>query len=437
MGKKAYSSAIMFLRDVTGLNFFGWVDDDHNVDAVVYIPYSDIGKLASVLIIPENIRKNMKMDITSSFIRLAVPRINSHPMLTYLDKFQQKKEPEKKKDDLSEQRALRIATVSMPTGTFAKIAPRTIEAQINLFEEHVCSAYELMAKQGKFFPDEIAICVMPEFYSHCSSSGQSCLFMPHSLQQELLAGYCNTSTRYPELLIMVNLTATTPNPVTDTVGENIGHKPKLQKTNMLFGIKNGAIVYASYKLNKGPADIPESELVFSEAERNTYWHGSVDKQLMPLAYLKQLKGVTFAGSVCIDAAEGVLGKYLRKHFEDFNEDEFGPAIQIISSSSMTLPIGYRKRSELDPMQVVTPRISQGLIIQADGHDREKRSGVWLVEGESFIRQEASATAVLSNAVRIESYSVNVKLLHNKLHDHVGVDIEEEHASSPSLSGEKN
>lgn len=84
---------------------------------------------------------------------------------------------------------------------------------------------------------------------------------------------------------------------------------------MLLGIKNGVIVYASYKLNKGPADIPENELTSSEAERNTYWQGSVDKKLMPLAYFKQFKGVTIAGSVCIDAQEGVLGKYLKNNLQ--------------------------------------------------------------------------------------------------------------------------
>ncbi|CEK10520.1 hypothetical protein [Legionella hackeliae] len=423
MPKKAYTGAVKLLRNITELSFFGWVDDDYHVDAIAYLPHSELPKLASLLALPEKVRKLMSMEITPQYIRLVVPKINSEPMINYLSEVLSTVGSIKESRHLNEQRILRVATVSMPTGSFAKSGPRTIKEQVDLFHSHVHSSYNLMNKQAKLFSDELAICVMPEFYSHCSVGGQSTLFMPHDTQKELLAGYCNVSKHYPSLLIMVNLTATTPTEVTDAEGLSIGHKPKTQKTNMLLGIKDGVVVYASYKLNKGPADIPEAELTSMEAERNTYWQGQIERELMPLAYFKQYKGITIAGSICVDAAEGVLGKYLRKQFADFNTDEFGPAIQIISSSSMALPI-FKKRQEMDPNQVVTPQISQGLIIQADGHDKLKRSGVWLVEGENFIRQKAASTTVLDDGVCIESYSISVNLLHNKLHDYVGDDIDD-------------
>lgn len=429
MPKTAYTGAVRFLRDVTKLDWFGWVDDEYNVDAVTYLPLTAVDKTAYLLVLPEKIRALMSMEITPDFIRLSVPKVNSHPMIDYLTEFVKATGPLQKRPVLHEPRQLNIATVSMPTGSFAQTAPRSIQEQVALFEEHVdLSNGLLMKKREKFFPDEMAICVMPEFYSHCAVDSKPYLFMPYDAQQELLAGYCEVSQKYPSLLIMVNMTANTPSLVSDAEGEKIGHKPKIQKTNMLLGIKNGVIVYASYKLNKGPADIPENELTSSEAERNTYWQGSVDKKLMPLAYFKQFKGVTIAGSVCVDAQEGVLGKYLKKQFtNEFSSDEFGPAVQVISSSSMALPL-FRSRQEMDPNQIVTPAISQGVIIQADGHNRLARSGVWLVDENNFIRQEPKSAAVLQDGTRIESYSINVKLLHNKLHDLVGKDIEEE---SPS------
>ncbi|KTD08737.1 hypothetical protein SAMN02746073_0883 [Legionella jamestowniensis DSM 19215] len=431
MPKKAYTSAVMFLREVTELDFFGWVDNDYNVDAVAYFPVREITKLASLLVLPEKIRKEMHMEITPHFIRVAIPKINSSPMIDYLSGFQKTVDVKKEERPLIEQRLLNIATVSMPTGSFAKSAPRTIEEQVDLFHQHVELSYKLIREQTKFFPDELAICVMPEFYSHCQFGAKSSLFMSYNAQQELVAGYCKVSKKYPSLLIMVNVTATTPTEVTDDEGLSIGHKPKFQKTNMLLGLKEGSIVYASYKVNKGPTDIPNEELTSSEAERNTYWHGAVDKKLMPLAYFKQYKGITIAGSVCVDAAEGLLGKYLRKQFPEFSTDKFGPAVQIISSSSVALPL-FKKRHEIDSNQVVTPEISHGLIIQADGHNTLNRSGVWLVEGENFIRQKPAGIQVLDDGTRVESYSITAKLLHNQLHDHVEEDIEE--ASSIRHSG---
>ncbi|MDR3502751.1 MAG: hypothetical protein P4L79_09230 [Legionella sp.] len=429
MPKTAYTGAVRFLRDVTKLDWFGWVDDDFHVDAVTYLPLTDANKLAYLLVLPEKIRALMSMEINSEFIRLSVPGVNSHPMIDYLTEFVKATGPLQQRPILHEPRQLNIATVSMPTGTYAQKAPRSIQQQLALFDQHVdLSNQLLMEKRKKFFPDEMAICVMPEFYSHCAVDSKTHLFMPYDAQQELLAGYCKISQNYPSLLIMVNMTANTPSLVSDAEGESIGHKPKIQKTNMLLGIKNGVIVYTSYKLNKGPADIPENELTSSEAERNTYWQGSVDKNLMPLAYFKQFKGVTISGSVCIDAQEGVLGKYLKKQFaNEFSTDDFGPAVQVISSSSMALPL-FKNRQETEPNQIVTPSISQGVIIQADGHSHLKRSGVWLVDGENFTRQEPNNAKVLQDGSQIESYSINVKLLHNKLHDLVGKDIEEE---SPS------
>lgn len=433
MSKTAYTEAVRFLREVTKLDWFGWVDDDDNVDAVTYLPVSDWAKIAYLIVLPEEIRTRMSMDITAEFIRLSVPRVNSHPMIDYLNDLVKATGPLQERPVLHEPRQLNIATVSMPTGFFAQQAPRSIQQQIALFDLHVgVSNEQLMEKRKNFFPDEMAICVMPEFYSHCAVGAKTNLFMPYAAQQELLAGYCEVSQKYPSLLIMVNMTANTSDVVSDAEGEKIGHKPKIQKTNMLLGLKNGVIVYASYKLNKGPADIPANELLFSEAERNTYWHGSVDKKLMPLAYFKQFKGITIAGSVCIDAQEGVLGKYLRKQFaEEFSTDDFGPAVQVISSSSMALPL-FKKRQKMEPNQIVTPSISQGVIIQADGHNHLKRSGVWLVNGEEFSRQEPNSATVLQDGSRIETYSINVKLLHNKLHDLVGKDIEEE-SPSPKLN----
>ncbi len=429
MPKTAYTGAVRFLRDVTKLDWFGWVDDDFNVDAVTYLPTAEVSKLAFLLVLPEKIRAQMSMEITPEFIRLSAPRINSSPMIDYLTEFMKSTVSLPKRPILHEPRQLNIATVSMPTGSYAQKEPRTLQQQVALFDHHVeLSNQLLMKKRKKFFPDEMAICVMPEFYSHCAFDSKSSLFMPYPAQQELLAGYCEVSKKYPSLLIMVNVTANTSETVNDAEGVMIGHKPKIQKTNMLLGIKNGTIVYASYKLNKGPADIPHNELTSAEAERNTYWQGSADKEMMPLAYFKQFKGVTIAGSVCIDAQEGVLGKYLKKQFADeFHTDDFGPAVQIISSSSMALPL-FKKRQEMAPHQIVTPTISQGVIIQADGHDQLKRSGVWLVDGDDFTRQEPRGVIVSQDGSRIESYSINVKLLHNKLHDLVGKDIEEE---SPS------
>ncbi|MFJ1268673.1 hypothetical protein ACD661_08925 [Legionella lytica] len=426
MAKTASTAAVRFLRDVTKLDWFGWADEENDVDAVTYLATTDVEKMASLIVLPEKIRTRMIMEITPEFIRLSVPRVNSPPMIDYLREFIKVTGPLQQRPIFHEPRQLNIATVSMPTGSYAQKAPRSIQQQIALFGQHVDLSSQLLAeKRKKFFPDEIAICVMPEFYSHCAFGGKTHLFLPYVAQQELLAGYCGVSQKYPSLLIMVNMTANTANAVNDVEGEYIGHKPKTQKTNMLLGIKNGVIVYASYKLNKGPADIPENELTSSEVERNTYWQGAVDKKLMPLAYFKQFKGVTIAGSVCIDAQEGVLGAYLKKQFfQEFSTDEFGPAVQVISSSSMALPL-FKNRQEIEPNQIVTPTISQGVIIQADGHNRLNRSGVWLVDGENFIRQEPKNATILSDGTHIESYSVNVKLLHNKLHDLVGKDIEEE------------
>lgn len=437
MGRKAYTSAVKFFRDVTQLDFFGWADDDLNLEAVVYIPFKDIDKCASLMVIPEKIRQRMSLQITPQFLRISVPKINSKPMSGLLSEFARTATISKKKEKLTEQRILRVATVAVPTGSFSPLAPRTVEEQVNLFATHVGSAYKLMLQQGPLLPDEAAICVLPEFYSHCRGRETSRLFMPYDMQRELLAGYCAVSREFPELLIMVNITATTKDNVVDELGKSIGHNARPQKTNMLIGIKNGEVVYINYKFNKGPADIPGEETLSAELERNSYYQATADRGIMKLDYLKQFKGITLAGSVCIDAAEGVVGKYLRKQFSAFSEDEFGPAVQIISSSSMTLSQGFRKRSDLINRDngahlIVTPKTGQGILIQADGHNAIKRSGVWIIDGENFIPQVPVASQVLLDKAEISTYSVGVNLLHNKLHDQVGHDIEEESSTHKSV-----
>ncbi|MCC5014843.1 MULTISPECIES: hypothetical protein [unclassified Legionella] len=436
MGRKTYTTAVRFLRHVTQLDFFGWADDDLQVDAVAYVSYKEFAKCALLLEIPASIRQKMSLEFTPHFLRITVPKINVKPMSTELGKFMLATSPSmtKRKDHLTEQRIMRVATVATPTGGFTRLAPRTVKEQVGLFAMHVGAAYKLMLKQGALLPDEAAICVLPEFYSHCRSGETSRLFMPYDTQQQLLAGYCAVSKEFPELLIMVNITATTKDNVVDELGKSLEHRARLQKTNILFGIKNGEVVYINYKVNKGPADIPEDERLSVESERNSYYHATADRRVMKLDYLKQFKGITFAGSVCIDAAEGVIGKYLRKQFPSFSEDEFGPAVQIISSSSMTLSQGFKKRSDLvnsdnGAQQIVTPKTGQGLLIQADGHNTLKRSGVWIVEGENLISQTPVATGVLSDKTEINAYSIGVNLVHNKLHDVVGIDIEEESSTA--------
>lgn len=428
MGRTTYSAAILLLRHTTNANFFGWVNDDLSVDAVVYFSYAEAEKLLILKrVFSEKIWNQLNITFAAeSYIRVCLPDINSHSMIAALNELKKPLSILLKKigDKYCEQRSLKVATVSMPTGNFAKLSYRTIAQQIELFHQHVSTAYRLLTERRPLFPDEMALCVMPEFYSHCSSTGSGRLFMSHNTQTLLLAGYCKTSRYFPELLIMVNITATTATEERDAVAVTMGHKARRQKINTLVGLKNGEVVYVSYKLNKGPADIPESELLNAEAERNTYHQSVVNRKLMTLDYLKMFKGITFAGSVCIDAQEGVLGKYLQKQFPDFHCDEYGPAIQIISSCSMALPINYKKRSELDGAQVVTPMINQGLIVQADGHDKIKRSGIWLVDGENFVRQKPKATATLGHQVEIESYEVCATLLHNRLHEKVGGDIDE-------------
>ncbi|RMX22145.1 hypothetical protein EAS68_01030 [Legionella jordanis] len=424
--KKAYTSAVLMLRALSNLDFFGWVHEDYRVDAVAYIPLYEANKLLNLMNFPEGIRKQGRVFVHSNFIKVVFSGINMAPLVQDLWEFGKSQSKTRLSPVLtfSESRVLRICTISMPTGSFAKLSPRTVEQQAELFREHVTAAYGMMMKDKPFLPDELAICVLPEFYSHCSDQGSNRLFMSHSTQQSLLARYCLVSKDTPGLLIMVNITATTANEAIDDLGVKIGHRPKIQKTNILFGLKDGTVVYMSYKLNKGPADIPDEELLFSETERNSYYHAKVDKELMKLAYLKQFKGITFAGTVCIDAYEGVLGKYLQQQYPQFNEDELGPAIQIISSSSMALPLGFKKRSELNPGQVVTPKQEQGLIIQADGHDKERRSGVWLVHGEDFSRLNPYTKIRLNHQVCIEGYSVLLKTLHNRLNSELDADIDE-------------
>ncbi|WP_156812598.1 hypothetical protein [Legionella tunisiensis] len=80
-------------------------------------------------------------------------------------------------------------------------------------------------------------------------------------------------------------------------------------------------------------------------------------------------------------------------------------------------------------QIVTPKTGQGILIQADGHNTLKRSGVWVIDGENFISQEPVATRVFPDKTTISAYSLGVNLLHNKLHDEVGIDIEEESATT--------
>lgn len=438
MGKKAYTAAVRLLREVTKLDFFGWVDDDWNVDAVVYVPYKDLGKCASLMLLPEKIRQRMSLQFTPHFVRISLPKLNSKPVSQLLSEVACTAKIDKKKEQLTEQRIMRVVTIATPTGSFSKLAPRTVKEQVDLFAMHVGSAYKLMLRQGALLPDEAAICVLPEFYSHCRKEDTSRLFMPYDMQQELLAGYCTVSKEFPELLIMVNITATTKDNVVDELGQSLEHRARLQKTNILFGIKNGEVVYINYKVNKGPADIPEDELLSVESERNSYYHATADRRVMKLDYLKQFKGITFAGSVCIDAAEGVIGKYLCKQFPSFSEDEFGPAVQIISSSSMTLSQGFKKRSALvnpdnGAQQIVTPKTGQGILIQADGHDTLKRSGVWITEGDHLISQAPVATRVLSDKTEISAYSIGVNLLHNKLHDEVGIDIEEESSTDKRVA----
>lgn len=329
---------------------------------------------------------------------------------------------------------MRVATVATPTGEFSKRAPRTVEEQVVLFATHVKSACTLMLKQGPLLPDEAAICVLPEFYSHCKGIDSSRLFMSYDMHQELLTGYCEVSKKFPELLIMVNITAMTKDSVIDDLGKSLEHKARPQKTNILFGIKNGEVVYMNYKINKGPADIPEDERINAELERNSYYHASADRRVMKMDYMKQFKGITFAGSVCIDSAEGVISKYLSRQFPSFREDEFGPAVQIISSCSMTLSQSFKKRSALvnpdnGTHQIVTPKTGQGILIQADGHHTLKRSGVWIIDGENFIPQPPVFTEVLPDKTEVSAYSIGANLLHNKLHDVVGIDIEEE---SPTI-----
>lgn len=230
MPKTAHTGAVRFLRDVTKLDWFGWVDDDYNVDAVTYIPLTEVDKTAYLFVLPEKIRARMSMEITPEFIRLSVPRVNSHPMIDYLTEFVKATGPLQQRPILQEPRQLNIATVSMPTGSYAQMEPRSIQQQVALFDQHLDISNQLLVEnRKKFFPDEMAICVMPEFYSHCAFEGKTHLFMPYGAQQALLAGYSEVSKKYPSLLIMVNMTATTPRLVSDAEGENIGHKSKIQK----------------------------------------------------------------------------------------------------------------------------------------------------------------------------------------------------------------
>lgn len=423
MVKKVHTTAINFLKNLTGLGFFGWVDNEYHVDAVAYIHKDDLHTLGSLMLLPEHIRGQMNISYHSDCLRVCLPKINSTEMVKNLSEFAQSVSMQlKNKPDSLERRALRIATISMPTGGFSKISPRTIDDQTNLFYQHTSTAYEMLLKDGKLNSDEMVICVLPEFYSHCNYKETNNLFMPFDAQEELLNNYCFISKKFPEMLIMVNITALTKNDVNDEIGKKWEHNAKKQKTNILFGIKNGEVVYKSYKHNKGPADIPKEELLTSESERNTYYHAKKDKDIMKLNYLKMFKGITFSGSVCVDAEGGEIGKYLRKKFSSYSDNTYGPSIQIISSSSVTLPI-FKKRFEIDSNQVVTPRIGQGLIIQADGHDKLKRSGVWIVEGEDFKRQKPTHTKTLSKNTVIETYNISANLLHNKLHEEIKDDID--------------
>lgn len=425
MSKKTYTTAINFLKNLTGLGFFGWVDNNYHVDAVAYVHKDNLHTLGNLLLLPEHIRGHMNISYHSDCIRVCLPKINSPDIAKDLSEFAKSVSLKpKNKSDTIERRALRIATISMPTGGFSKISPRTIEDQAKLFYQHISTAYEMLLKDGKLISDEMVICVLPEFYSHCNYKNTNKLFMPFDAQEELLSNYCFISKKFPEMLIMVNITAMTKNDVNDEIGKKWGHNAQKQKTNILFGIKNGEVVYKNYKHNKGTTDIPKEELLTSESERSTYYNAKKDKDIMKLKYLKMFKGITFSGSVCVDAKEGAIGKYLKKKFSSYSDDTFGPSIQIISSSSVALPV-FKKRFEIDSNQVVTPKIGQSLIIQADGHNKLKRSGVWIVDGDDFKLQKPTHSTTLNNDTVIETYTISANLLHNKLHDELSNDIDSE------------
>ncbi len=97
MGRKAYTTAVRLLRDVTKLDFFGWVDDDWNVDAVVYVPYKDFEKCASLMLLPENIRRRMSIQVTPHFLRFSLPKLNSKPVSQLLSEFAHTVSIDKKK----------------------------------------------------------------------------------------------------------------------------------------------------------------------------------------------------------------------------------------------------------------------------------------------------------------------------------------------------
>lgn len=413
MGKKVYTSAVRLLRDLTDIDFFGWADDELMVDAVAYISTKDIEKLD---ILPVHIRNKVLLTVGPTDIRICLPKINFAPMNSDLGALQETMPSiRSKKLERIERRSFRIATLSMATGSFRSLSPRTLKEQGELFHEHIESIHHLLMEKNPFQPDEIAVCVLPEFYSHCLHEGKSQLFMPYHCQTQLLETYCSVSKKFDEILIMVNITALTESAVNDDHNAREGFKPKNQKTNMLLGLKGGQVVFVSFKVNKGPTDIPDIELKTSESERNTYYQAKVDEQLMPLSYMQQFKGVTFSGSVCIDAEEGTIGKYLKGKFPEFNVDEHGPSLQFICSSSLSLPL-FKQRHEILENQLSIPKKGQGLIIQADGHDKLKRSGVWLVDGADITRLVATSSKALKNNVTIDAFHVSVDLLNNKLHD---------------------
>jgi len=76
VGTIAYTSAVNLLRDVTGINFFGWVNDDGMVDAVAYVPMKEVQKIVGLLFIPEDIRAQMRATINPLYFQITLFQVN-------------------------------------------------------------------------------------------------------------------------------------------------------------------------------------------------------------------------------------------------------------------------------------------------------------------------------------------------------------------------
>ena len=135
------------------------------VDAVAYNSTKDIEKLD---ILPIHIRDKVLLTVGPTGIRICLPKINFAPMNSDLGALQETMPSiRSKKLERIERRSFRIATLSMATGSFRSLSPRTLKEQGELFHEHIESIHHLLMEKNPFQPDEIAVCVLPEFYSYC------------------------------------------------------------------------------------------------------------------------------------------------------------------------------------------------------------------------------------------------------------------------------